>query len=122
MFLGLRTVVYHVEDLDEAKAWYTRALGTSPYFAEPYYVGFSVGGYELGLHPAEEGMPHGPGGATAYWGVEDIERAVGRLEELGATAHSEIQDVGEGIRVATVIDPFGNLLGIIQNPHFRAEA
>lgn len=122
MFLGLRTVVYHVGDLERAKEWYSRALGFDPYFDEPYYVGFNVGGYELGLHPAERGIPEGPGGATAYWGVDDIGAAVHRLEDLGARAHSEIQDVGEGIRVATVIDPFGNLVGIIENPHFRIDA
>jgi len=119
MFLGLRTVVYHVDDLAEARSWYTRALGSEPYFAESYYVGFSVGGYELGLHPIEEDMPRGAGGAIAYWGVEDIDVALTKLEDLGATAHSDVQDVGEGIRVATVIDPFGNLVGIIQNPHFK---
>ena len=122
MFLGLRTVVYHVEDLERAKEWYSRALGFDPYFEEPYYVGFNVGGYELGLHPTEPGTPQGPGGATAYWGVDDIAAAVRRLEDHGASAHSEIQDVGEGIRVATVIDPFGNLVGIIENPHFSIDA
>jgi predicted enzyme related to lactoylglutathione lyase len=120
MFLGLRTVVYVVEDLEAAREWYSKALGHEPYFAEPYYVGFNVGGFELGLHPPEEEGPGGLGGTTAYWGVEDIEAAMSRLLDLGATVHGEIQDVGEGILVASVIDPFGNLLGIIRNPHFRA--
>jgi predicted enzyme related to lactoylglutathione lyase len=119
MFLGLRTVVYQVGDLQGAKEWYGRALGFDPYFDEPFYVGFNVGGFELGLHPAEDGGPTGLGSATAYWGVEDIEAATARLLELGATLHGEIQDVGEGIRVASVLDPFGNLLGVIQNPHFK---
>ncbi|MGD2215103.1 MAG: VOC family protein [Gemmatimonadales bacterium] len=118
MFLGLRTVVYEVDDLEKAKQWYSRVLGFGPYFDEPFYAGFNVGGFELGLHPAEEGATLGAGGALAYWGVEDIKAVLARLEELGAPVHGEIQDVGEGILVASVIDPFGNLLGIIQNPHF----
>lgn len=119
MFLGLRTVVYQVEDVESAKRWYTEALGFAPYFDETFYVGFSVGGYELGLHPVSEETPTGQGGTTAYWGVDDIEAAMERLLELGATVHGEIQDVGEGILVASVNDPFGNLLGIIRNPHFN---
>ena len=119
MFLGLRTVAYRVDDLDAAKTWYSEALGIAPYFDEPYYVGFNVGGFELGLHPPEEDAPVGIGGATVYWGVDDIEAAVERLLALGATLHGEIQDVGEGILVASVVDPFGNLLGVIRNPHFR---
>jgi predicted enzyme related to lactoylglutathione lyase len=119
MFLGLRTVVYRVNDLQAAKAWYSQALGSEPYFDQPYYVGFTVGGFELGLHPPEQEAPQGLGGTTAYWGVDDVELAMTRLLELGATLHGEVQDVGEGIQVASVVDPFGNLLGIIHNPHFR---
>lgn len=122
MFLGLRTVVYQVEDLDAAKDWYARALGFRPYFDEPYYVGYNVGGFELGLVPPEEGGSLGAGGAIAYWGVEDIEAAMSRLLELGATLHGDVQDVGGDIRVGSVIDPFGNLLGIIENPHFRLDS
>lgn len=121
MFLGLRTVVYQVEDLDAAKDWYSRALGFGPYFDEPYYVGYNVGGFELGLIPPEEGRAMGAGGAIAYWGVEDIEAAMSRLLELGAALHGDVQDVGGDIRVGSVIDPFGNLLGIIENPHFKVE-
>ncbi len=121
MFLGLRTVAYQVEDLGLAKEWYTKALGYEPYFDEPFYVGFNVGGFELGLHPVEAGEAPGVGGTTAYWGVDDVEAAMGRLLELGATVHGEIQDVGEGILVASVVDPFGNLFGIIQNPHFQIQ-
>jgi len=118
MFVGLRTVVYEVDDLGKAKEWYSQVLGFGPYFDEPFYVGFNVGGFELGLHPVEEGVPLGAGGTLAYWGVEDIKAVLARLEELGAPVHGEIQDVGEGILVASVIDPFGNLLGIIENPYF----
>jgi predicted enzyme related to lactoylglutathione lyase len=121
MFLGLRTVAYQVDDLEKAKQWYTQVLGFGPYFDEPFYVGFNIGGFELGLHPAEGDVPLGPGGTLVYWGVSEIEAVMKRLEELGAPVHSEIQDVGDGILVASVIDPFGNLLGIIQNPHFKLE-
>jgi len=119
MFLGLRTVVYQVDDLGEAKLWYSKVLGFAPYFDEPYYVGFNVGGFELGLLPVEDGEALGLGGTLAYWGVEDIEAAMTKLLELGASAHGEVQDVGEGIKVASVVDPFGNLLGIIENPYFK---
>lgn len=116
MFQGLRTVIYHVSDLDRAKAWYSSVLGIEPYFDQPFYVGYNVGGYELGLDPNMS--TSGAGGVGAYWGVSDCEAAVNRLLELGASAHSPVQDVGDGIRVATVNDPFGNLIGVIENPHF----
>ena len=119
-FLGLRTVIYKAADLDKAKAWYSSILGIQPYFDEPFYVGFNVGGYELGLDPdtEEEGKP-GPGGSVAYWGVADAEPAFARLLELGAREHSGVREVGGGIKVAIVQDPFGNLFGLIENPHFR---
>jgi len=117
-FLGLRTVVYYVKDLAAARDWYRQALGIAPYFDEPFYVGFNVGGFELGLHPADDTTPSGEGGAVSYWGVEKIAPAWERLQKLGAVPMSEPQDVGEGIQVATLRDPFGNPLGIIENPHF----
>ncbi len=122
MFLGLRTVAYRVDDLVAAKDWYTKVLGFGPYFDEEFYVGFSVGGFELGLHPPQEGEPPGPGGVVVYWGVDDIEEAMKQLEELGAAVHGKIQDVGGDILVASVFDPFGNILGIIKNPHFQEAA
>lgn len=70
---GLRTVVYYVPDLEKAKSWYRTALRATPYFDEPYYVGFSIGGYELGLHPREAGSPGGSGGSNTYWGVANID-------------------------------------------------
>jgi predicted enzyme related to lactoylglutathione lyase len=107
--------VYHVTDLAKAKAWYSQVLEHAPYFDQPFYVGYSVGGFELGLLP--NGSP-GPGGSVAYWGVADAAAAVERLLKLGATIRDPVQDVGEGIRVAAVADPFGNTFGIIENPHF----
>ncbi len=121
MFQGLRTAVYHVSDLEQAKEWYSRVIGKAPYFDEPFYVGFDVGGYELGLLPAGMRDPKGGPSVVAYWGVEDITREHKRLLELGATERNAIEDVGEGIRVAVVEDLFGNPFGLIYNPHFKAE-
>lgn len=118
-FLGLRTVIYPVDDLQAGKAWYSRILGFPPYFDEPFYVGFNVGGYELGLDPDTSVARPGAGGPLAYWGVEDAAGALERLLSLGAREHRSLQDVGGGIRVASVLDPFGNALGIIENPHFQ---
>ena len=117
--LGLRTNIYKVSDLAKAKAFYKKLFGIEPYFDEPFYVGFNVGGFELGLDPdTSEGTP-GPGGVGVYWGVEDADAALARLRELGGREHSAVTDVGGGIRVAAVLDPFGNVFGIIENPHFK---
>lgn len=119
MFHGLRTAIYYVDDIDKAKAWYTSILGFEPYFDEPFYVGFNVGGYELGLHPGEGESSGKAEGVVAYWGVAHAEAALHRVLELGASSHADVQDVGGGIKVATVKDPFGNFFGIIENPHFK---
>lgn len=119
-FRGIYTVIYRVPDLAGAKRWYGSAFGVEPYFDEPYYVGFNIGGYELGLQPEEGVNRAGPGGAVAYWGVEDAERALAHLLRLGATPQEDLQEVGGGVKVATVADPFGNTLGVIENPSFRA--
>lgn len=117
MFLGLRTVIYGVGDLDQAKEWYASVLGFAPYFDEPFYVGFNVEGFELGLLPDDGTTDAGAGGVT-YWGVDDADAAFSKLLDLGAAEREGVQNVGEGIRVATVTDPFGNVVGIIENPHF----
>jgi predicted enzyme related to lactoylglutathione lyase len=117
-FHGLRTVIYHAPDLDKAKSWYSRILAIPPYFDQPFYVGFSVGGYELGLDPDASTTPGGSGGAIVYWGVANAQAALERLLSLGATERSGVQNVGESIKVATVFDPFGNIFGIIENPLF----
>ena len=121
MFLGLRTATYHVDDINKGKNWYSEVLGVKPYFDEPFYVGFNVAGYELGLQPVEGSSGEKADGAVAYWGVENAETACRRLIELGATVHEEVQDVGGGIKLATVKDPFGNVFGIIENPNFKLE-
>lgn len=120
MFKGLRTVIYHVDDIEKAKQWYSAALGFKPYFDEPFYVGFNLGGFELGLDPDTTGITNG-NNVLAYWGVENAEEVVKHLLELGAKINADIQDVGEGIKVASVTDPFGNVFGIIENPHFKIE-
>lgn len=123
MFEGLRTVIYHVADMNEAKGWYAGLLGKAPYFDEPFYIGFNVGGFELGLQPIEptDTAPKSVGVVT-YWGVQDANAAMARLLEAGATEHEGVQDVGDGIMVGSVIDPFGNVVGIIQNLHFQIGA
>jgi len=117
-FLGLRTAIYHAPDLAKGKTWYSKILGIEPYFDQPFYVGFNVGGYELGLDP-DPSASGGVDSVVVYWGVTDANAALKRLLSLGATERTNVQDVGEGIRVATVLDPFGNILGLIENPHFK---
>lgn len=119
--LGLRTAAYLVSDLKAAKDWYTNAFDTSPYFDESFYVGFNIGGYELGLMPDETSSTDKKGGVYTYWGVEDIQAAYSKLLDLGATGHENPQNVGGELMVASVKDPWGNILGIIYNPAFKLE-
>ena len=120
-FRGLRTAKYTARNLAEARDWYARVLGFPPYFDEPFYVGFNVGGYELGIVPDENAAAVRPEAGVAYWGVANVDSAHARLIELGAVGVEPVEDVGGGIRVATVRDPFGNLVGVIENPFFKAE-
>mgnify|MGYP001243151434 CR=1 FL=1 len=117
MLLGLRTALYPVGDLGRAKHWYGQVVGAKPYFDEPFYVGFSVGGFELGLLP--DGTP-GVSGPQPLWGFADVKAEFERLLGLGATELEPVTEVGGGIKVAAVRDPFGNRLGIIENPLFKA--
>jgi catechol 2,3-dioxygenase-like lactoylglutathione lyase family enzyme len=123
MLLGLRTAIYPAPDLDAAKRWYAELLGQAPYFDQPFYVGFAVGGFELGLVP--DATP-GTAGPQPLWGVADLNaalaHALAHALALGATALEPATDVGDGIRVGAVTDPFGNRLGLIQNPHFDPQA
>lgn len=119
-FKALMTAIYPTADLAKAKAWYAEAFGVQPYFDEPFYAGFDVGGWELGLVPVEPPAHRvGNQGVVAYWGVDDCAAAHARLLALGAKEIAPVQDVGGGIKVATVADPEGNAVGIIENPHFK---
>jgi catechol 2,3-dioxygenase-like lactoylglutathione lyase family enzyme len=118
MFLGLRTVIYPAPDLAASKAWFSTVLGVQPYFDEPFYVGFAVAGYELALDPAGDPAT----GPITYWGVADAAAALARLLAAGAGLRGGVQDVGGGIRVATVLEPAGSVLGIIENPHVALPA
>lgn len=113
MFKKLRTVIYHVDDLQKAKAWYTEMTRVVPYFDEPFYVGFDINGCELGLDPDFEDVERGAQ-AVAYWQVDDIESTVKKFISGGALLSSKIKEVGPGIKVAVVLDPWGNAVGLIE--------
>ncbi len=121
-FRGLRTAIYAVGDLAAAKQWYTEVLERAPYFDETFYVGFNVGGFELGLVPEPDAPTERDAAGVAFWGVADAEAAYQRLLALGGLDHEPVQDVGEGVKIGAVRDPYGNVLGIVENPHFRVEA
>ena len=104
--LGLRTCIIKVANLHAAKAWYTEAFQAEPYFDEPFYVGFN----EASLS-----------NTTIYWGVEQIQSEFDRLLGLGATEIEAPNNVGGELMVATVSDPWGNLIGLIYNPEFKLE-
>ena len=93
---GLRTVIYPSTDLEADKAWWSSLLGQQPYFDQPFYVGFEVGGYELGLLPNANASD----GSVVYWGVDDVAAAVHTAISAGATEHTPVADVGEGIVTA----------------------
>lgn len=113
MFKKLRTVIYHVEDMDDGKAWYKNITGIDPYFDQPFYVGFDINGCELGLDPDLSNVEEG-NQSVAYWSVDDINAAVDILTSNNATVISAITEVGEGIKVAVLKDPFGNAIGLIE--------
>jgi len=112
---GLRTVIYPVTDLATAKTWWTGLLGQEPYFDQPFYVGYQVAGYELGLLPDADPTD----GALTYWAVPDCAAAVAQAVAAGASEHSPATEVGDGIVTAAVRTPDGSILGLINNPHFR---
>jgi lactoylglutathione lyase len=115
---GLRTTIYKVTDIAEAKVWYTNMFGVKPYFDESFYVGFNIEGYELGLQPDEVRGEKGDN-VVAYWGVDDVSASYKRFTESGALGYEAPQEVGGDIIVAVVKDPWGNAIGLIHNPHFK---
>jgi lactoylglutathione lyase len=119
--LGLRTTIYKVGNIKEAKEWYTKAFGVFPYFDEDFYVGFNIGGYELGLLPEENPTTEKTESVLSYWGVDDIEKEYAHLIEIGATEHEKPNNVGGDLMVATAKDPWGNIIGLIYNPSFKLQ-
>ena len=119
--LGLRTCIYKVDDMEKAKKWYATAFGIEPYWDEPYYVGFNIGGYELGLLLEEKPVIEKAEGVVTYWGVNEIEKVYKHFLESGATAYEKPESVGGPLMVATVKDPWGNVIGLIYNPAFKLE-
>ncbi len=117
--LGLRTTIYKVGDINRAKKWYAKAFRVEPYFDEPFYVGFNVAGYELGLMEDDVSTAEKTANVLSYWGVEDIEREMERFIELGAAQDSKPANVGGEIMVASVKDPWNNVIGLIYNPEFQ---
>ncbi len=113
MFKKLRTVVYHVADLQQAKTWYTKITGIEPYFDMPFYVGFNINGCELGLDPDMTGVTNG-NHSFVYWSVEEIENCLAQLISDGAVLIDAVKEVGGGIKVAVVNDPWGNAVGLIE--------
>ncbi|UWP84570.1 VOC family protein [Dactylosporangium fulvum] len=120
---GLANVSYWAADWKAAKDWYGELIGFEPYFLRDGYAEWRLGDDldELGLidsryRPA--GMASGPGGAVLYWHVDDVHGMFARLLAMGATEHEPPQDRGSGFVTATVVDPFGNLLGVMYNPHY----
>ncbi|CCH31570.1 VOC family protein [Actinosynnema sp. NPDC047251] len=127
MLRGFTTVSYYADDLDAAEAWYTRFLGTEPYYRVPGgYLEFRIGDYqhELGIiHSAyaTQDVEGGPAGQIIFWAVDDLDATLDRLQALGATLHAAPRDHGgSGYITASVIDPFGNILGVMANPHYQA--
>jgi predicted enzyme related to lactoylglutathione lyase len=110
---GIKTVLHPVTDLAKAKAVYAALLGVEPSADEPYYVGFEAGGQHIGLVPG--GGPQGLTSPVAYWHVPDIEAKLAELTAAGAVVKDPASDVGGGRLVATVTDPDGNVLGVLQD-------
>jgi predicted enzyme related to lactoylglutathione lyase len=122
---GLTTISFFAADLEKAGEWYTALLGVPPYFEVPgAYLEFRIGDDEdeLGIINsayAPHDVTRGPGGAVVYWHVDDLDATVARLQELGATVHEPKRDRGgNGFVTASVLDPFGNILGVMTNPHW----
>ncbi|HMD24697.1 MAG TPA: VOC family protein [Streptosporangiaceae bacterium] len=111
---GIKTVLHPVTDLAAAKAVYTALLGAEPTSDTPYYVGYEVGGQQIGLVP--NGASQGMTGPVAYWHVPDIAAKLAEVTAAGATVQEPAHEVGGGRQVATFADPDGNVLGLLQDP------
>src|SRR5215470_2688754 len=123
MLRGFATISFWADDLEAAKKWYSELVGIEPYFERPGYCEFRVGDRqdELGLidsRYAPGGTATGPGGALMYWHVDDVDAAVERLLAMGAVVYEPRRERGSGFVTASVVDPFGNVLGVMYNPHY----
>jgi predicted enzyme related to lactoylglutathione lyase len=128
MLHGLTTVSFWADDVIAARDWYADVLGIEPYFQRPEegppaYIEFRIGADEdeLGLidrRYAPPGTSRDPGGAIIYWQVDDVAAAVARLVKHGATEHQPVVERDAGFVTASVLDPFGNILGLMYSPHF----
>lgn len=122
-FDGVATVNFFADDLDKAKEWYSALFSLEPYFEIPGYIEFRIGddSIELGIMDRKYSVGSSltvPSGAIIYWQVADLESTVECLTKAGAKTHQPIKDRGNGFKTASFIDPFGNILGIMSNPHF----
>ena len=111
---GIRTVIYPVKDIAQAKTLYSKLLGREPYADEAYYVGFKVGDQEIGLDP--HGHNTGMAGPVGYYHVSDIKKSLQLLLDAGAQVQQEVKDVGGGKLIASVKDADSNIIGLIQVP------
>jgi predicted enzyme related to lactoylglutathione lyase len=128
MLRGLTTVTFVADDLTAAQGWYTELLGIEPYFVRsvegtPAYIEFRIGDYEheigfIDSRFAPPGSSDEAGGAVTYWAVDDVHASYARLLSLGATVHQEPVERGPGFVTASVVDPFGNILGVMYNRHY----
>jgi predicted enzyme related to lactoylglutathione lyase len=125
MFRGFATLNYFADDITAAQAWYTEVLGIPPYFArdvdgKPAYIEFRIGDYqaELGVIDRRFATHDTTGGTIMHWHVDDLEATLARLISLGATELEGITPRGDGFVTASVVDPFGNVVGIMTNPHY----
>ena len=123
MLRGFATISFWADDLEAAKRWYAELLGVEPYFGRPGYYEFRVGDHqdELGLidsRYAPGGIATDPAGAVMYWHVDDVRAALERLLSMGAKEYQPYTERGTGFVTASVVDPFGNVLGIMYNPHY----
>jgi predicted enzyme related to lactoylglutathione lyase len=110
---GIKTVLHPVSDLAKAKAVYAALIGVPPQTDGSYYAGFDVEGQHIGLVPG--GGPQGMTSPVAYWHVPDIESKLAEVIAAGAPVKEPAHDVGAGRLVATVSDPDGNVLGLLQD-------
>jgi predicted enzyme related to lactoylglutathione lyase len=111
---GIRTIIYPVKDIAQAKTLFSKLLGIQPIMDEPYYVGYKVGDQEIGLDP--NGHHQGMTGPVGYYHVDDIQKSLQILLDAGAQIQQAVKDVGGGKLIATVKDADNNIIGLIQLP------